>query len=66
MKANMGTTDRVIRIMAAIAIGVLYLTKNINGTTALILLAIAAIFILTSFIGFCPLYYPFKLKTNKK
>jgi len=66
MKANMGITDRGIRIIAAIAIGVLYFTRIISGTTALILLAIAAIFILTSFIGFCPLYYPFKLKTNKK
>lgn len=66
MQANMGTADRVIRIIAAIAIGILYFTKMISGTATMILLAIAGILVITSFIGFCPLYYPFKLKSNKK
>lgn len=66
MKPNMGTTDRMIRIIAAIAIGILYYTGTISGTVALILSVIAVIFILTSLISFCPLYAPFKLSTRKK
>lgn len=66
MKKNMGNADRIIRALAAIVIAVLYFTKQINGTLGIILLAVAAIFLLTSFISFCPLYVPFKIRTNKK
>lgn len=66
MKANMGTTDKVIRILVAIIIGILYFTDQISGTAAIVLLVIAVIFILTSFISFCPLYAPFKISTKKK
>lgn len=66
MKANMGTTDKVIRILVAIIIGILYFTDQISGTAAIVLMAIAVIFILTSFISFCPLYAPFKISTKKK
>jgi len=65
MKKNMGTIDRVFRVLVAVAIIVLYLANVISGIVAIILLAIAAIFILTSFISFCPLYYPFKISTKK-
>lgn len=63
MKANMGTTDRMIRILFAIVIAVLYFMDKISGTAAIILLVFAAIFIFTSVIKFCPLYYPFKIST---
>lgn len=66
MKTNMGGLDRVLRVLAAIAVIVLYYTNVISGTLAIILLVVAAIFILTSFVGFCPLYYPFRFSTNKK
>jgi hypothetical protein len=66
MKANMGTIDRVMRIIAAVVIAVLYFTNMISGTLAIILLVFAAVFILTSFISFCPLYVPFGLSTKKK
>ena len=65
MKPNMGTTDRIIRIFAAIAIAILYYTGLISGTLAIILGIIAVIFILTSLVSFCPLYAPFKLSTRK-
>ena len=65
MKKNMGTIDRVFRVLVAAAIIVLYLTNIISGIVAIILLAIAAIFILTSFMSFCPLYYPFKISTKR-
>ncbi|MCI4442474.1 MAG: DUF2892 domain-containing protein [Lentimicrobium sp.] len=66
MKKNMGSTDKIIRILIAIVIGVLYYTKTIDGTVALVLGALAIIFVLTSFISFCPLYLPFGLSTRKK
>lgn len=65
MKSNMGTTDRIIRIIAAIAIGILYYAGVISGTVATILGVLAVVFILTSMISFCPLYAPFKISTKK-
>jgi hypothetical protein len=65
MKKNMGTVDRVIRILLAVVVAILYFTNQISGTLAIILGLFAVIFLLTSFIGFCPLYVPFKLSTKK-
>lgn len=66
MKANLGSTDKIVRILAAILIVVLYFTHVISGTVAIILLVVAGIFIVTSFINFCPLYWPFGISTRKK
>lgn len=66
MKKNMGTIDRVIRILVAVVVLVLYFTHVISGTLAIILLALSAVFIVTSFLSFCPLYFPFGLSTRKK
>ena len=65
MKKNMGGLDRGLRILAAVAIAVLYYTGVLSGIVAIILLVLAGVFILTSFISFCPLYYPFKISTLK-
>jgi fatty acid desaturase len=56
MKKNMGSADRIIRIILAAVVAVLYFTNVITGTLAIVLLVIAGIFVLTSFISFCPLY----------
>ena len=66
LNKNMGKTDRIIRIVVALVIGVLYFTNVISGTLALILGILAVIFLLTSFVSFCPLYLPFKFSTMKK
>lgn len=65
MKKNMGGLDRGLRILAAVAIAVLYFTGVLSGTLAIILLVLAGVFILTGFISFCPLYYPFRISTRK-
>lgn len=65
MKANMGNTDRIIRIIAALSIGALYFFGVINGVVAIILGALAVVFLLTSMVNFCPLYATFKLTTKK-
>ena len=66
MKKNIGNADKIIRIIAAVIIALLYFTQQISGTTVIILLILAGIFILTSFISFCPLYLPFGISTRKK
>lgn len=66
MKKNMGSVDRIIRIILAIVVLVLYLTDQLSGLALIILGIIAVIFLLTSLIGFCPLYVPFKISTRKK
>ena len=62
----MGTIDRVIRILVAVILAVLYFTHVVEGTLGIILLVLAVVFVLTSLIGFCPLYLPIKLNTGKK
>ena len=66
MKKNMGTVDRIFRILLAIVIAVLLFTKQISGVAAIILGIFAIIFLLTSLVGFCPLYVPLKISTKKK
>jgi hypothetical protein len=66
MKKNMGTTDIVIRVLVAVIILVLYFTHVVSGTLAVILLILAGVFVVTSLLGFCPLYLPFSLSTRKK
>ena len=66
MKKNMGSTDRIIRIVVAAILAYLYFTGAIAGTLATIGIIVAAIFLLTSSISFCPLYAPFGLSTCKK
>ncbi len=62
----MGKADRILRILLAIVVAILYFTGAISGTAAIILLILTGIFILTSFVGFCPLYAPFNISTRKK
>jgi hypothetical protein len=63
MKKNMGTADRVIRVIIAAIIATLYFTHILTGTLAIVLLVLAGVFVLTSLVGFCPLYAIFGLRT---
>ena len=65
MTKNMGTVDRAIRTLVANGVGVLYLTGQISGTLAIVLGIFAIVFLLTSFIGSCPLYIPLGISTRK-
>ena len=66
MKKNMGLVDRSIRSVLAVVIAILYFTNQISGIAAIVLGLFAVVFLLTSFMSFCPLYAPFKLSTIKK
>ena len=65
MKTNIGTLDRVIRTVIALAIAALYFTGRISGTVAVVLGIFAVVFLVTSFVGWCPGYMPFGLSTRK-
>jgi len=63
MKKNMGSTDRILRIIIAAVIAILYFTGTVSGTLGLVLLILGAVFVLTSLVSFCPLYSIFGLNT---
>lgn len=66
MPKNMGLIDRIVRVLLAVAVGVLYLTHQISGLAAIILGIVALVFVITAILGFCPLYLPFGISTKGK
>lgn len=66
MKTNMNYTDRIIRILGALAIGVMYYANMFSGALAIILLFLAGVLVITSIVGFCPVYTFFALGSVKK
>jgi hypothetical protein len=66
MKKNMGSADRIVRIVIAILLIMLYFTGVIPGTAGIVLTALAGVFLLTSAAGFCPLYVLFGINTCKR
>lgn len=63
MKKNMGTADRIIRLIIVAIICGLYFTGNVTGTLGLILIVLAGVFFATSLVSFCPLYSIFGIST---
>lgn len=65
MKANESILDRVIRVIAGIALLVLFFANIISGTLGIVLAVIGGVLIVTGAVGFCPLYALLKFRTNK-
>ena len=65
MKQNMGRWDRILRLSAAAVIAVLLIAGVLKGTVAIILAIIAATFVITTFVGFCPVYRPLGISTKR-
>ncbi|NNM23794.1 MAG: DUF2892 domain-containing protein [Flavobacteriaceae bacterium] len=65
MKKNMSGIDRAIRFIVAIGVGALAYFGVIEGVLMYVLLAIAAIFLITSFVSICPLYSLMGISTCK-
>lgn len=65
MKQNMGTIDRIIRVIIAALFAYLYFGGIVTGALGIILLVLGVVFLATSAISFCPLYLPFKISTRK-
>jgi hypothetical protein len=66
MKKNMGSIDKIVRIVLALVVVILYFTNVVSGVLGIVLLVVAGIFVLTSLFSFCPLYLPFGISTCKK
>jgi fatty acid desaturase len=66
MKKNMGSTDKLIRVIIAIIVAVLYFAGTLTGTIGIIALVIAGVFFVTSLVSFCPLYTILEISTCKK
>ncbi len=66
MKKNMGSTDRIIRIIIAAIVAVLYFTNVVTGTLGIVLIVLAGIFVLTGLLNFCPLYCPLGISTCQR
>lgn len=68
MKLNMGNVDRIIRVLIAAVFAYLYFSGTVTGTLGLVLVVVGGVFVLTSLVGFCPLYALVGLNTcpNKK
>ncbi len=65
MKKNMGSADKIVRILLAVLFAALYFTKTVTGVTGIILLVLGGVFVLTSLVSFCPLYTIFGINTCK-
>lgn len=66
MKKNMGTVDRVLRIVAALVIAYLILSESLTGTLAIVMGIVGIVLLLTAAVGFCPAYTPLKITSLKK
>ncbi len=65
MKKNMGSIDRVVRVLIAVVVSILYFTGTITGTLGLVLIILSIVFLLTSLLSFCPLYTILGINTCK-
>jgi hypothetical protein len=63
MRKNMGGLDKGIRVAIAIILMILYFTDTVTGTMGAVSLIVAAVFLLTSLVSFCPLYTLLGMKT---
>jgi hypothetical protein len=66
MKKNMGGADKLVRLVVALLMILAYFQGIVTGTLGIVLLFVAAIFILTSLVSFCPLYTLFGMSTCPK
>jgi hypothetical protein len=66
MIQNVGSTDRIIRLILAIVMTGLFLGKLVNDTVGIILVLLSVMFLVTGMVKFCPIYLPFKINTNRK
>jgi hypothetical protein len=66
MKKNMGKVDRILRAVVGIVLLAFIWTGQISGTLGVVLTVVAVVLLVTSILGFCPLYVPVKISTQKK
>lgn len=60
---NLGKVDRIIRLVVAIGLIILYATNILTGIWGIVAMIVAGIFIITSLVSFCPLYAIFGINS---
>ena len=65
MKKNLGSADRLVRLLLGIVLGFLYFTNTLTGTLGIVALIVGIVLVLTSFVSFCPLYAMLGIRSNK-
>ncbi len=65
MKTNLGRIDRTLRLLVAAVCALLLIAGVVKGTLAIVLAILAAVFVITTFVGFCPSYVPFGISTKE-
>ncbi|HQW86642.1 MAG TPA: DUF2892 domain-containing protein [Flavobacteriales bacterium] len=63
MKKNVGTIDRIVRILLALVFGYLYFSGTVTGLVGTVLLVLGGIFVLTALLGTCPIYSALGMST---
>lgn len=66
MKKNLSGADRIVRVLLAAVIAVLYMTNVVSGTLGIVLLVLAVVFAGTAFISWCPIYAALGIRTLKE
>jgi len=65
MTANVGTADRVIRVVLAVVAAIVGFSVGAGSVLGIVLLVITAVLLVTAAVGFCPLYRLVGLSTSK-
>lgn len=66
MTKNVGSADKLVRILLAVLFAVLIFAKVVSGWLAIVLGIFAVVFLLTALLNFCPIWLTLKINTNKK
>lgn len=65
LKMNMSKNDKLIRVLIAFVIAVLFYFQIIKGILGVMLMLLAIVILLTCFFRVCPLYKMCGISTNK-
>ena len=65
MKKNLGSADKIIRIVIAAIFAILYFTNTVTGIFGIVLLLLAGVFVLTTIVSWCPIYFTLRISTLK-
>ncbi len=66
MPRNMGSADRIIRTIVGLVMMALVALGYVGMPWSVVAAVIAIVFLLTSIVGFCPLYVPFGISTRRR
>lgn len=66
MKCNISPIDRLLRIIAGVLLGILFISGLLSGALAIIILVLSIIMLATGLLKFCLVYAIFGISTSKE